>query len=136
MADVPASGASSPNIEFISPQQESILGPLLLSELQNALATYIQNQGQTNGSQLVSIVLNGPISGARLPQPEIVPHQQAGGEAFLLSDLQDVLAAYVQNQGQANGSQLVFIYSRFDEPSGGHIGALDEPSGGGIGPPK
>ncbi len=119
MADVPASGASLPRIELKSPQQESIFGPLLLGELQNALAAYVKNQGQANGSQLVSIVLNGPISGAQLPQPEIVPYHQAGGAAFLLSNLQDAVATYAKNQGQAKGPQLVFTHFLLDNIGGG-----------------
>jgi hypothetical protein len=123
MVDVSASGGSLPRIEFLPQQKQGVVGPFLLSDLESALAAYVQKQKQASGPHNVSIVLNGPVVlGARLPPLEIVSNQQAGGEAFLLTDLQNALAVYTQNQGQQSGPQLVYIYSRLDDPSGGGNG--------------
>ncbi|HKV60104.1 MAG TPA: hypothetical protein VJO32_17565 [Ktedonobacteraceae bacterium] len=102
------------------PAQNGELGPFLLSDLENALATYVANYGQASGYEKVYMFLRGPVNadGPALPRPELVPAQSGEGD-FLLTDLENLVAAYAQNSGQAAGSVMMVFKYKEGRPMGG-----------------
>jgi hypothetical protein len=102
------------------PAQNGELGPFLLSDLENALAMYVATYGQPSGSERVYIFLRGPVNadGPALPRPELVPAGSGEGD-FLLTDVENLVAAYAQNSGQASGPVMMVFKYKEGRPIGG-----------------